>query len=766
MIRGRWGKCGQLVVVFAVVLATTAPTALAATGGSSLSAGDSATFDAMGDASSEFGSAQQAPPNENNSSVAHRNPSEVSDEESLDDVELWLSREMANQLSESANVSQEDRKRARELVGNDSEYAQLAEQYAEVANQSGSESGARQAEDFATAGQLQRQFFADVEAYHRLHDGYRDARASDETDRTLRLAHELERRAAEVNRTAARLNESYANISEGGQGDLRNATRTIGEMRANVTRTQQTVRDQTLVRTELSVQATEPDGSFTDPVPLAGRLQTADGEPIADENVTLRVGNRTLNATTDGEGRFEVEYRPTLAPVGERSWTVAFRPGNESAYLWANATATFGVRQIAPSVTVSNRTTTVRYNETLTVNGTVAAEGLGVPDVPVVVTVDGVRVCATRTDADGSFGAAGRLPANVTNGSQTVRVEVAPENATAAALGSGAFGQERDRESDSNAESDRDVAIASANRSAEVTVETTSTSLSITDVQTFNETAIVTGRLTTERSEPLANRTVELRIDGRSVGTATTNATGDYATTVELPSRSLGGDAAARVVADYSPSGGNLAPATATGTAAMGSTGLAISDRQLRFGALGLLVAALGAFVWRSRSSGGSSDEETAQGAGEAGEAGGPQAGTFAGVRGRSAEALFDSATTALEGGKLDAAVVTAYGSVSRQLGDGLDGATPRTHWEFYADCRDAGLSDEQLRRLERLAEVYERAAFADRSVSEADAREAVAVATALREAVDSDAQALDGERSEREQPRGDPGDAGGSPAD
>jgi hypothetical protein len=800
VIRGRWGKSGLVVVVFALLLATTAPTAVGTVGDGSVSPSSS---DATEDPSS-FDAAQQDPPEENNSSVAHRNPSEVSDDESLADVELWLSREMAEQLSESAEVSDEDRERVRELVGDDSRYAELAEQYAEVANRSGSRAGAEQAGEFAAAGQLQRQFFADVERYHRVHDAYRNARANDEANRSLRLAHELERQAADVNRTAARLNESYANISAEEQGNLRNATLTIGELRANVTRTQQTVRDQTLVRTELSVEATRLNGAFTDPIPLEGRLRTADGDPIADENVTLRVGNRTLNAITDEEGRFEVEYRPTHATVGERPRTVAFRPANDSEYLWANANVTFGVRQTTPDVTISNRTETVRYNDTLTVNGSVAAEGVGVPDVPVVVTVDGVRVARVRTNADGSFGAAGRLPGNVSNGSQTVRVQVVPENETSGAFGPDASGPGGSRSNSLGPDSDRDgasgvsdqpardVAIAPANGSAAVSVEATTTSLSIADVQTFNGTALVAGRLTTESGDLLGNRTVELRIDDQTVGTATTNATGGFATTVGLPSRLRGDDSTVRIVATYSPPGGNLGPATADRTVTVGSTGAAVSDRQLRFGAAGLLaLAALGAFVWRWRSSGGASDAgETGADAGS-GEGGDSRASEFADVRERSVEALFDSATTALDDGRLDAAVVAAYAAVRRRFenargletngngrrlsGDGLrtrgvESRAPRTHWEFYVACRDAGLSEERRRRLERLTEIYERAAFADESVSEADAREAVADARALREAAESDAgppggEFRDGERFGREQSDSDSGDVGGSPA-
>lgn len=736
--RGEAGVNGRLVVVFALLLATAGPTALGSIevdsdslGATGLGLATASSGDAGGSPGAEV--AQREPPDENNTTVAHRNPAEVSDEESLDDVQIWLDREMTGRLAESVNMSQEDRERARELIGNNSEYAELAEQYQEVRDQPGD---VGPEDDPLRAGQLQRKFFAEVELYRQIHEEYRRARSNNETLRTRQLAHELERRAVDINRTAMRLNETYANISSVDEAQLRNATRTIGEIRSNVTRTQMTVRNQTLVRTQLSVRAEDPNGSFTDPVTLVGRLQTADGEPVADENVTLLVGNRTLNATTDERGRFETEYRPTLAGVGEWPRTVEFRPANESVYLRDNATAEFEVRQVEPDVTVSNRSATIRYNETLVVNGTVAADGVGVPDVPLAVTVDGVQIAQVRTDEDGSFGAAGRFPANVSTGDQKVNVSLALENATSRA--------------------DGPVAIVPSTESAQVRVEEMGTSLSIADVQTFNQTAFVAGRLTTEDGEPLANRTVELRVGGRTVGNATTNGTGDYATTVTIPQRLLGGDSTVEVVVAYSPSDGNLAPARANATAAVDSSGMAISDDQLRLGVAGLLgIAVFSAFVWRFRSDETEPSDRDVDGTDE-------HPTDFAEARGRLAGLLLNSAQTALSDGESDAAVVAAYAAVRRRLEDdddlwaeAVEPNTPRTHWEFYDACRDAGLSDERLRRLERLTGTYERAAFAPESASEADARDAVELAeSVLFEDEGAKGERPQSEYSERETPQ------------
>jgi hypothetical protein len=721
-VRGDVGVNGQLAVVFALLLATAGPAAFGAV------EVDSGSLDATGVGSATAASggggsgvreadvAQREPPDENNTTVAHRNPSEVSDDENLDDVAVSISREMSGQLAESVNLSNEDRERARELIENDSEYAELAEQYQEVRDrQDGEEAGVEDGP--FRAGQLQRRFFAEVELYQQIHEEYQDARSANETLRTRQLAHALERRATEVNRTANRLNESYANISSMDEEVRRNATRTIGEIRSNVTRTQQTVRNQTLVRTQLSVEADKSVGSFTDPIVLVGQLETADGEPVADENVTLRIGNRTLNTTTDEDGRFDVEYRPTLAGTDKRTRTVEFLPGNESVYLRDNATVETTVRQVRPNLTVSNLSASVRYNDTLTINGTVGADGVGVPDVLLAVTLDGVRLAQVRTDENGSFGAAERLPGNVSVGDRQVNVSLALDNATARA--------------------DGPVALAPANGSAQFTVKETPTSLSIREVETFNETAFVTGRLTTDDGDSIPNRTVELRIDGRTVGNATTNATGGYATTVTVPPRLLGGDSTVEIVATYSPSEGNLAPARTNATAAFDSSGLAFSADPLRLGVIGLVgIAVLGAFAWRFRS------EEAEPSDSEPNETDGTddRPTDFTDTQERSVGPLLDSARAALAEGDSDGAVVAAYAATRRRLENGVenddgpgteavDSATPRTHWEFYEACWDAGLSDERLRRLERLTETYERAAFAADPVEEDDAAEGVAAA-------------------------------------
>lgn len=750
MDRGSGQVNGRAVIVFAILIAVSVSAALSVPGAS---ATDSSSLDSTASDSTPPNSPRLVPdqrePRSNNTTVAHRNPSEVSANGSAADMQKWVSKEMIARLSESVNLSQSDRKRARKLIGNDSEYSDLVEQYAEVTNRTNGSEGRTKA--FAIAGQRQRQFFATVGEYWQLYRQYQAARENDSDDRVLRYAHRLERKLIAVNRSAARLNASYENISTAERASFRSAVRSIGKIRRNVTQTQQSVRNQTLTRTELTVRATRSNGSFVDPVPLAGRLRTANGNPIANESVTLSIGNRTLNVTTDSDGRFVVEYRPTLAPVGERPRTISFRPANVSVYARDEVTARFGVEQVTPTVTVSNRTASVRYNETLVVNGSVAAGGVGVPNIPVVVRVGGVEIASGRTGPNGSFDVKGRLPANVPNGSQSVRVHAVPANATRDASGVGPLGSRAFSTDASGPANGSDVrpAVASAAASADVTVAAMPTRISITTARTIDGTAFIAGTLRTSGGAPLPSQTVALRIGGRTVGKAVTNATGGFATTISIPnSVEVGSDSSVPVAAVYSSADANLAPSSAERTLTVGSNGGHVSGRLLRFGALGLLaVAGLGAFGWWVRSSDDAGeDHDTVAGddvgsteAVDGSEAADDEAvGEFADVRDRAATTLFDAANAALDAGDRDGAVVAAYGAARRELaGDGTGGPERlRTHWEFYAACQEDGVGDETLRRLKRLTETYERAAFAPESAAEAEAREALELAESLRERV------------------------------
>ncbi|WP_435181706.1 hypothetical protein [Halorussus sp. AFM4] len=634
--------------------------------------------------------------------VYHVDPDAVGDGDA-GDVRGYLAREMAEQLSSSLNASQGQIDRARRLVGNDSQYADLAEKYREVTGESAAEA---ESSAFTRVGLVQRSFLANVTRYRQTLDTYRQVRNGSNVTRERVLAHRLADIARDVNRSAVRLNRTYRNASAERDIDLESATASVGDIRANVTRTQRTVRRRSLVRTDLRLRPTDDTASFTDPVTLAGRLRTADRAAVANETLRFRVGNQTLAATTDARGRFEVTYRPTLIPPGDQRLVVRYRPANASRYAGATAGVRVNVTRVAPDVTIANRTTAVGYGENVVVNGTVGAAGVGAADVPVVVSVGGVPLNRTTTGPNGSFGVAEALPANVSAGDRRVSVRVPAGNR----------------------------ALGGATTAAGVTVEPTDTSLRVANATTFGKSVFVSGYLRTAQGAPLPNQTVVLRVGGKPVARALTNASGGYAATANVSSELAAGESL-RVNLTYGAAGTNLRPSRASATVRVPAGGGSLVDSPLLVGAAGALgIAVLGAFAWRFRSD----DSVGGPGATDEGEVH-PVANP-----GRSAESLFAAADDALDAGEPDAAVLAAYGGARRRLAAEVESSPAETHWEFLADCRAADVPDDRLGRLETLTELVDRAAFASESVDPDEARAAVETAAAFREETERPAAAAD----------------------
>lgn len=718
------------VVVFVSTAAAVAPVAAgSATVGSA--AGEPTT------AESAPGYVQAAPPNEsadggangtgdatanattgggaNRTTVYHRNPEEVGG--GVSEAEVWLASEMANRLSRSVDLSQSQRQRARQIVSNSSEYAELAQEYAAATD--GSD---EQVATFSDIGVAQRDLLATVGTYRTVHDRYSEVRQGDNRTRELRLAHELGRLARDVNRSTADLLEMYANLSANSSVNLRNTPDQIRNLRANVTRTQQQVRERSLVETRLRVDAVEPNGSFADPLAFEGRLTTGGGEPLADRNVTIEVGNESVEATTDRRGRFALDYRPVEARAETGVRTIRYRPANASRYASSSQRVRLDVNQVEPNVTISDRPDGVGYGERFVVEGRVGKNGVGAA-VPLNVSVGDVKLNTTESADDGSFRGVAELPSNVTAGDRPLRVGV---NLTGRAL-------------------------AGTATSVPVTVERTATDLSITAARQRENTVLVAGRLTTDDGAALENQTVELRVGG-ATAEATTNATGGYSTSVTIPPQ-VQGESSVEVRAVYEDDESNLRAARTDATVEVetASSSLPVRETLLRLaGVLGASV--VGALLVRRYkpdqwpSFGDDADAESGT------DPDAPDDRGVADAADPEAEAAFDAALDSArderDAGAHDAAVVAAYEAVRASLGESLgdrsaSNRSAATHWEFYADCRAAGMGDDRLDRLEELTARYEQAAFAAESVPGETADEAVELASSFRP------EAADGEGGE-----------------
>lgn len=664
-----------------------------------------------------------------NNSTRHENPEAVDEEGSLAAVEAWLAGRMGGRLERSSvQLSRGEYERADSLVGE--EYRDLLGKYVDVAGETRERDDDRASDRFRAAGDTQETFVSQVRRYRETHERYREARAAGDEARARELARDLAEQADAIDRTGERLQGQYANVSNASDVDMTAGSEAVASVRTNVSEQQAAVREETFVETRLSVTTDAETVSFTDPLVASGRLLAANGTPIADRRVRLRVGNRRISARTDAEGRFSVTYRPTTAPVGTGNVSVRYAPAGGSVYLGSTDHVPVTVEQVRPRVELAGQFETVAFDDDVVVNGSVAAGGVGAADVPVVVSLGDERLGTATTGADGSFTFEGRVPAAVEAGERTISVQVPLD----------------------------DRALASANASAPVTVTTTVTRLAVAESRFASGGVRVAGRLVTADGVAVPDRRLAVTLDGTTLGTVRTGENGTFAATLAVPGRvrPASGATSRELVVAFDGAGTNLEPsraagsvrvpaATATGergSAANGPDGTGpdgIGPDGIGPGAngpdgsllslswlgalLGTVVLVVGAVaLWRRRAAG--SERSDRSGAGAGGDAS-PE-------RASRARTLFDAAARRLDDGETDAAVEAAYTAVRREVEATLGVASARTHWEFLRASRAAGLDDDAYGTLEALTERYERAAFAPDPVASHDAEAVVDAARSV----------------------------------
>ncbi|WP_123538120.1 hypothetical protein [Halosimplex salinum] len=646
-------------------------------------------------------------------------PAEAGGEGDLSAVERQLADRLADRARSGAiNVSSGDVDEARERL-NGTEYEALVEQYSSVANETGN---ADQTIAYRRMLETQREFVETVDRYNRIHQRYQSLRSGEYTatdfgdarirpdlsevesggekpmpggrGQVYRHAHELSRLADDVEETGGLLDERYRTLSNVSGQDFTEGRASIDETVENVTARQATVRDETFRPTELRVDDYSRTASFSNPLSVAGRV-TANGSAVSNGTVRLSVGNQTAETETDANGSFNVDHRPALVSTNVSSATVAYVPANDSADAPAEQTLKVEFRQETPAVDVSVAPDEIRYGERLRVTGQVSVDGVGVPNAPYIVLVDGQVFARNETDSAGRYDVSERFPSSVGDGEQRVRVLVPLENRT--------------------------LAGASANATLQVAELATDLTANATHVE--GRTVRVEGHLSSANGHDVDNETVGLAVDGTTVATTETDANGSFATTIAVPSEALdggllGGSQKILVTASYEDATSNLAPVGHTTDVTVRAPG-----RPVLLGGLALLVVGLvgGVVLARRR------PWETG---GERGVSGAGQPGIAASDLGGSVSASADSASllsTARDrlASDPETAVRVGYAALRHRIE--RQGAVPgdgRTHWEFYRDCRDADLDAETLDALRDVTERYERVAYAAGAV-DADAARA-----------------------------------------
>ena len=689
-----------------------------------LVAGTSGQSVSDGAALSPTGTAQVDVPEENNTSIQHRNPEDVDASGDLGMVQAWLEGRMGTVLvdcTEGLAVGSYD-----VCDRLDGEYPEWAGKYVDLAE----ETDETEDDDTGPAFQDSRDrldsLSEDVREFRTTYRDYREARRQGNQTRTRQLARELVEIAEEIDETTTPLVEDYRRISNTTTVDLQPQVEQLGAVNENVSTVAEQVESREFAPTTLIVSLQSATFSYRQPLQVSGQLR-ADGESLAGGQIVLEAGEDQVRTTTDESGTFTLSYRPTDLPLSVDSVTVRYVPDPESAYRSSTASRDVEVRQVTPSITVGTELAEARFDEQVTADGRLTVDGEPVDGVPIVIVADGHRVGRQQSDSTGRYTVPFRVPATIPAGTRTVVAPVPFE----------------------------DRALAGVNATADLVIEPTPTSLSVVASESEPGRLSVQGELATADGTPVDGQPIQLQIDGSEAKTVQTT-DGEFGTTTALSGESGDDDGNVTVVvtAIFTGEGTNLEASRASteitvspppdGT--QGSIGGAVGtirDRgrelvqSLDGTGLGAILAALtwwqwllvgmvvlaviaGTYVFRERlanaiggSAGGrqptddsgDTDAKTAFTSPDGSE--GEGAAQPADIR------PLDASRRQLDAGEGDAAVVSAYASVRSGLQDTTGDGRALTHWEFLEICRENGLTDEDVLALEQVTEAYEEAAFA-----------------------------------------------------
>lgn len=631
---------------------------------------------------------------DNEADAPHTNPNEASEDGDGERVSAWLQDRLSDSLgSSSEQISEGQYEQAREILGDD--YDDYLEQYGEVSDEGG-------ADEYEEARSNQTELIDATEEYDATYEEYEEAREAGDDQRARELARELESLSDEIDEKSQEADERQETIEEETGTDTSETREAVNEIRTNTESTQQEVRDSEFIPTEITVETDSETASFNDPMTIDGTITTTDGAPVTNEEISLEIGDQTVQTTTDLTGSFTVEYRPTTELLEQTELDIDFTPEAQSEYGGAGTTVPVTIEQSEADIEITETTESIAFGEELSISGTVGVDGIGAQNVPVAIFADGDRLGQVETDEDGNFGGTTELPADIRAGDVEIR------------------------------------ALASLNEQALVGSETT-TPIEVTETPSTSDVAAehtdesiyIEGALATEDGTPVAGELVTLEFAGDSV-TVETEEDGSYETLVAIPD-----EAGVFVTVDaiYADEGSNIGDSSASTEVQVGEETLLIQISEflgigwlatalspintnywLAFAGL-LLLSGTGAYflIGQRRKSTDSS-----------------VAGSSASNSGASDRAAQESTalrTTLLESarelartGDTNRAVERAYLAVRQdESGEGR----ADTHWEFYRN-RQEGFASEQINALRELTQRFEHAAFSTFNVSQNDAEDAI----------------------------------------
>lgn len=631
----------------------------------------------------------------NETDAPHANPDETYEDGDSERVASWLQDRLSGSLGESSvQLSEGQYDQAREAVGDD--YNSHLSQYVEITGNTD------EAEEFEATRDSQTELINNVEEYNETYEEYEAAREAGNDERARELARELDSLSDSVDEQSRELQERQETIEAETGANTSESRAAVEETRSDIEATQQEVRETEFVPTELMVTTGSETASFNDPMTIEGTITTTDGAPVANENITLEIGEQTVQTTTDTTGSFAVDYRPTIESLNMTELEIQYTPATQSEYGGNDTTVPVNIEQSEADIEITETNESTAFGEQFSTTGVVEANGISVEGVPVAVFADGERLGEVETNEQGAFELTTELPANVSAGEIEVRALAALSN----------------------------QALAGADTTTRTDVAETPGATNVTAEHSDNS-IYIQGSLATEDGAPIGGEPITLEFGGESV-TVETNEDGVYETLVSVPD---GVGAFVTIDAIYAEDGSNIGDASASTEVQVGEeTFLTRLSQILGIGWLdtsvpsfgtnhlltlaGLLLLGLtGAYFLlenRSRSTDPAIDSTNPDT-----ETGGSSTQDSTALR----VSLLESARELARAGDPNQAVERAYVAVRQ---DESDQARADTHWEFYRNRRESGFASEQISALRALTQRFEQAAFSPFGVSSDDAKDAI----------------------------------------
>lgn len=639
-----------------------------------------------------------------NTSSRHIGPEIARDEPSaeivISEVEARIGSQLLNS-SDSIQAGQFDTAEAT-LSGNTTD---LINQYERVADQTESTADDEIARVFNESVQRQRKLVNTAQNSSVIYNEYQLARANGNQTRARQLARQLLKQTRDGNRTAEKLLAQYEKLANETELNATQPIAGINDAQTRLAEIRDTVRSETLTPTSLRVSASAV-GSPTQPIEISGQL-TSNNSQLANKTINISVGDRTARTKTSETGAFSASIRPITLASGQQTVSVRFTPEQASIYDDQRVEKSVRIDSVAPDVDIQYSTAHVRFNETVAIDGEVAAGEIPLPDVPVTTTIGGQQFSSTRTGAEGDFRIRNSLPATIPNGSHQLEVIISNQN----------------------------TAVQQVTTTERIDINSTETELSFTSIRANGSNIEFSGRLTTANGTELPNRNIVISQGASSSVASSTNQSGYFDGSISMQSTNsvsqlVFGSDERTLTARYDSAGGNLEPSTQD-TIVSYTPPISVPLQQIVL--VGFSVAGIlyGVVRWRRRETRSNESEDALQ----------EIADSETTLRSNSTppvapERLLSHAETYHDEGNMEAATRLGYAALRQKYMEAYDVTESLTHWELYRTLKsDLNSSTQEL--FYEVTAVYEQELYSNVDLGSND--DFGGVLEQLREVIETD---------------------------